>query len=221
MPESTGIYMAFFNDLFKSMEARRKRTTMLILGGGCLMLLIISVVMVIVGVIFNAVETSRVNDLYGETLASICQPVPPGQESVDNFPDASVPRGVLLLTSDTQRRHAWHSELPAQWRADNGDEVVLVGCVEVVQTVIETCEYLRNSVGGEEPFTVRIRREQHETTLVLVNPQTARRIDSLTITGSEPDACPEDDGEFNSGEISGSEVTWDDFAGWIETYVFE
>ena len=216
--------MNIINNLLDAMEARRRRqnrNAAIIFGGGCLVFVVLGIIIVIVGSILNAVETANVNNLYGETLASACQPVPAGSDSTDNLPDVATPRGLLLLESDTQRRHGWHSELPAQWRAENADEVVLIGCVEEERVLLETCEYLRDSARSDDAYTVRIRREQYRTTLVLLNAQTARRIDSQTLTGSEPEACPEDDGEFGSGEQRGDALAWADFAAWVETYVFE
>lgn len=213
----------FVNELLDKMDARRKRQerqAALIFGGGCLVLLVLGVVMVIVGSILDAVETANVKSTYGEDLASACRPVPAGSDSVDNLPDVPTPRGVLLLISDSQRRHAWHSSLPEQWRAENAEEVAIIGCVEELERELETCEYSRDSARADQAYTVRIRREQHEATIVLINPSTSRRIDSLTLSGSLPEPCPEDDGSMTSGEIQGSEVAWDDVAAWVETYIF-
>jgi hypothetical protein len=214
----------FLNNIFDAMEARRRREdriAAMIFGGGCLTFIILGMIIVIVTTILNTVETAKVNSAYGDAYASACQPVPSGNESVDNLTDAVPPRRILLLTSDTKRRHEWYSDLPEPWRAENEEEVDLIGCVADDQILLETCEYLRDSARADEAYTVSISREQNQTTLVLINPQTARRIDSLTIAGSEPDACPEDDGSLVSGEQRGEEVKWVDFASWLETYVFD
>lgn len=216
--------MKFISDLFDAMEARRRRenrAAALFFGGGCLIFIVLGIVIVIVTSIMNAVETAKVNDTYGEVYASACQPVPSGTDSTDNLPDAATPRQILLLTSDTQRRHAWQSDLPSQWRAESEDEVALIGCVNEERVLLETCEYQRDSAHEDEAYTVKIRREQYQITLVLINPQTARRIDTLSITGPEPDACPEDDGSLTTGEQRGEKVQWADVAGWVEGYVFD
>lgn len=215
--------MKIINDLFEAMEERRRRRNReaaLIFGGGCLILIILGIIIMIVGAIFNAVETANVNSLYGE-YANACQPMPAGADSADNMPDAVTPRKILLLGGDTQRRHSWHSQLPAQWQAENEDDVALIGCVEEEEILLETCEYIQNAGDPDQEFTVRIEREQYQTTVVLVNPQTARRIDSLTLTGSEPDPCPPDDEVTVSGDQRGEPIEWADFASWVETYVFD
>lgn len=199
---------------------RRDQRTALLLGGGCLVLLVLGVFTVIIGSIFSVVETANVVSAYGETYAQTCRSLPTGDTSLDNLPDGEPPRGVLLLTTQTQRRHAWHSDLPPQWRADDADQLSLIGCVTEEERVLETCNYQR-AVPGEEPFTISIDRVQYETTIVLVNPDTARRIDSMTVTGSIPEECPPDEDVNVSGTRSGTEVPWEAFAAWIEGYVFE
>lgn len=215
--------MQLFNRISEAMDARRRRQdrqAAVIFGVGCAFLIVVAIVFFIVGAIISAVETRTVMSTYGEAYANACQPVPAGQIAIENMPAAEAPRGVLLLAGDTTRRHGWHSELPTPWRAESEADVVLIGCVVETDLSIETCEYTR-PVPGEEPFTVRIEREQHEVTLVLINPQTGRRIDALTVTGTEPAPCPVDDGEFNSGTQSGEPVVWEAFAEWVEGYVFD
>lgn len=215
--------MKFITDLFESMEARRKReerAATIFFIGGIIAILILGVIVMIVINILNAVETANVNNIYGETYASTCQSMPAGQDSDSNLTDAAPPRQMLLLIANTQRRHPWHDDLPAQWRAETEDEVSLIGCVEEESILIETCEYSRDSARPGDTYTVRIKREQSQATVVLVNPTTARRIDSLTVTGAEPPPCPEDDGEFSSGEQRGEPLQWQDFAAWAENYIF-
>lgn len=223
-----GIYsMKLIGGLFDMMEARRRRENReaaMFLGCGCFGFLIIGIVMAIVVNVMNAVESGAVRDTYGTSYAEACQPTPSGNENQDNMPDTDSPRQVLLLVSDTQRRHEWHNDLPSQWQAEDEDEVVLVGCVEAEQITLETCEYEResSSTRGDGTFTVRVERIQYEATIVLINPDTGRRIDSLTITGDEPDDCPDDDEDVTvSRSEYGDEVEWDDFAEWIEEYVFD
>lgn len=205
------------------MEARRRRRNReaaIFIGGGCLIFLVLGAIIVIVGTIMNAVETANVKRIYGETYASTCQSVPEGAESIENLPTSGPPHRLLLLISDTQRRHGWHSDLPPQWQATNEEEVSLIGCVTEQSNLLETCEYWRDGEDSDTAYTVKIMREQYESTLVLVNAQTGRRIDSLTVTGSEPEPCPEDDGSLTSSMIHGAEVAWADFASWTETYIF-
>ena len=205
------------------MEARRRREdriALMIFGGGCLTFIVIGIIIAIVTGILNAVETANVKSAYGDVYASACQPVPAGNDSTTNLPDAVTPHRLLLLTGDTQRRHAWHSDLPAQWQAENEDQVAIIGCVTEEEIVLETCEYQRDSARSEEAYTVRLERQQYQATIVLINATTSRRIDTLTVTGSEPEPCPEDDGRLTSGEINGGVVSWADFASWAETYIF-
>lgn len=214
--------MKFINDIFEAMEARRKREereAAIVFGGGCLIFIIIGIVMVIVGTIMNAVETANVNSIYGETYARTCQGMPAGQDSASNLTDAPSPRQILLLTANTQRRHAWHNELPTQWQAETEDEVSLIGCVEDVPILLETCEYERDARDGDT-FTIRVERKQYETTVVLVNPNTARRIDSKTVLGAEPEVCPPDEDVSTSDTLYGESLTWDDFGSWVEGYIF-
>jgi len=213
----------FLGGIWNYMEARRRRRQMetaVFFGVGCSALLICGVIVVIVGSIMNAVEAGNVNRLYGD-YAQACQPVPGGDEDEDNMPDADTPRQLLLLTGGTQRRHTWHSELPAQWQAENEDEVVLVGCVEEEEVTVETCEYQRDSGEGDGYYTVTIELIQYEATITLINPDTGRVIDSRTEEGSDPDDCPDDDDVTVSSDEYGSEVEWDDFDSWIEDYVFD
>lgn len=206
-------------DMMEERRRRRNRETAVVFGVGCGAFLICGIVVIIVGSILNAIETGAVHSAYGSTYASACQPMPFGSDSLDNLNDGSSPRKVLLLTGGTQRRDAFHSELPKQWRAENEESVSLIACVEHEKTVIETCEYERSSNNGT--YTARIKREQHTTTIALVNPNSGRRIDSLEIIGAEPNKCPDDyDDAPTSRIISGGDVEWDKFASWIEGYVF-
>lgn len=214
--------MKIIGDLYKIYEARRRREearAAIFFGGGCLIFIVCGIIILIVTAISNTVESTTVRSTYGETYASACQPVPAGTDSMDNLPDAASPRAILLLIADTQRRHAWHSQLPAQWQAENEDDMTMIGCIEQEWVELETCEYERPTDEGS--YTVRIDREQEQLTIVLINPQTSRRIDSLTVSGTEPDACPDDDGKFGSGQRRGEEVQWDDVAAWIEGHVFD
>lgn len=214
--------MNFIGGIWNMLEARRRRRnieTAVIFGVGCGGFLICGIVAIIVGSIFNAVESGAVRSAYGETYATACDPMPSGNDSLDNMNEGEAPRQFLLLTGDTQRRDAFHSELPDQWRAESEDEVSLVGCVERIETVLETCEYQRSSDEGS--YTVSIDREQESATIVIVNPNTGRRIDALEVTGDEPDDCPDDEDVTSSSTLSGGDVEWDEFAGWIEEYVFE
>lgn len=216
--------MNFLGGIWNLMEARRRRRNMetaVFFGVGCTGLLICGVIAIIVGSIMNAVETGAVRSAYGAEIAESCQPMPSGNEDEDNMPDVESPRQLILLTADTQRRHAWHNELPSQWQAENQDEVALVGCVEIVDTTIETCEYQRPAADGDGSFTIRVERQQQEATLVLINPETGRRIDSLRITGEKPDDCPDNEDVTGSREQAGDDVAWDEFASWVEEYVFE
>ncbi|MGB7338871.1 MAG: hypothetical protein WBC91_08275 [Phototrophicaceae bacterium] len=216
--------MNFLGGLWNLMEARRRRRNMetaVVFGIGCGAFLICGIIAVIVGSIMNAVETGAVRSAYGADNAAACQSMPSGRDDKDNMPDADSPRQILLLQANTQRRDAWHSELPAQWQAENEAEVALIGCVEQEEITLETCEYNRTAADGDGSFTVRVELKQYQTTLVLINPETSRRIDSLTVTGSEPDECPDSDDVTVSGDQFGDAVEWDDFASWIETYVFE
>jgi len=215
--------MNIIGGIWDMMEERRRRRNMetaVVFGIGCGAFLICGIVAIIVGSILNAVETGAVHSAYGSTYASACQPMPSGSDSLDNLNEGSSPRQVLLLTGDTERRDDFHSELPNQWRAENEDAVSLIACVEREKTVVETCEYERPSNNGS--YTARIKREQHTTTIALVNPNTGRRIDSLEIIGTEPDKCPDNYDDVPTGRtLSGGDVEWDEFASWLEGYVFE
>ncbi|MEM9953304.1 MAG: hypothetical protein AAF846_16985 [Chloroflexota bacterium] len=213
--------MRFIGGIFEWMEMRRRRRNMetaVIFGIGCGGMLICGIIMVIVGSIINAVETGTVRATYGEYAGS-CQSMPVGKGDEANILDAETPRQILLLTASTQRRHTWHSDLPAQWQAENEAEVSLIGCVEEEEILLETCEYQQESPEGF--FTVRVERQQNQVTIALIHPDTARVIDSLTVLGSEPDDCPDDEEVTASSDQTGSEVEWDDFAEWIESYVFD
>lgn len=216
--------MNMIRNLFGAMEARRKTENRFFVGIfaiACLGLTVLGLCIVIVSSILNAVETSSVNQIYGETYARSCEPVPTGRETIDNMPELEPAHKLLILISDSQRRHSWHAELPRQWRADTVEEVVLIACIEEELLLLETCEYLRDSARSEDAYTVRIRRQQYQTRLIILNAHTAQRIDSRTVTGSEPPECPEDDGRIGSGERRGEPVEWADFAPWVERYVFE
>lgn len=216
--------MDFISGVFGYFEARRRRQNIIaamVFGSCCIIFMVIALVMAIVSSIANGVESGNVRNLYGDTYASACDPVPAGNEDEDNLPDVDSPRAVLLLISDTQRRHGWHSELPAQWQAENEEAVAVIGCVEEERITLETCEYERDSSRGGGTFTIRVERQQYEATITLINGETGRIIDSRTIDGSKPDDCPDDDDVSVSGTERGDEVEWEDFAGWLEGYVFD
>jgi hypothetical protein len=197
----------------------RASARILMIGIGVMALFIVG--MGAVMAVFNAAESSAVNDLYGETIASSCQPVPVGSTSTDYLPPTGPPRPLVLLIADSQRRHAWHSDLSTQWRAENESAVVLVGCVEEDYVELETCSYTREAERGGDTFTVRIVREQHTATVTLINPADGRRVDALTLNGPEPSPCPADTGDLSSGRERGPDLTWADFAVWAEGYVLD
>jgi len=200
-------------------EQRDSRRGAFVLLVGCGAVALFILVMGIGLAIFNAVESSAVNDLYGETIASSCQPVPVGSMSTDYLPQVEPPRLLVLFTAGSQRRHAWHNSLTTQWKAEDEASVALVGCVAEDYIELETCRYTRIPERGGEPYTVRIIREQHTATITLVNPTDGRRIDELTLTGSEPAPCPPDTDDLTSGRQRGEDLTWADFALWAEDYV--
>lgn len=179
---------------------------------------------VVIGVIqavLNAVETAAVNDLYGETIASTCQPVPAGSTSTDFLPQTDAPRQLVLFEAGSQRRHDWHDSLTAQWQAVDEAEVAMVGCVEEDYIELETCSYTREAARGSDTFSVRITREQHTATITLINLVDGRRIDALTLNGPEPILCPPDTDDLNSGTERGDDLTWADFAVWAEGYILD
>lgn len=191
----------------------------LLIGLGAFVLF--TIVIGIVLAVFDAVESSAVNNLYGETVASSCQPVPVGSTSTDYLPQLDPPRQLVLLTAGSQRRHAWHNDLTTQWKAEDEASVALVGCVAEDYIELETCSYTRESVRGGETFSVRITREQHTATITLINPTDGRRIDELTLTGSEPDPCPPNTEDITSGRQRGDDLIWADFALWVEGYILD
>lgn len=197
----------------------RQGAFILLIGFGAVALFIF--VMGAALAVFNAVESSAVNDLYGETIASSCQPVPVGSMSTDYLPQTGPPRPLVLFTAGSQRRHAWHASLTTQWQAEDEDAVVLVGCVAEDYIELETCRYTREAERGGDTYSLRITREQHTATVTLVNPQDGRRIDELTLTGSEPAPCPPDTEDLTSGRQRGTDLTWADFAVWAENYVLD
>ena len=217
--------MNIFNRISDYMEEQRRRENReaaIILGGGCLVFIVVGIVFAVFALIFNTVETANVNNIYGETIAQSCQPVPIGEASIAHVPDSPEPRQIVLLIADAQRRHAWHTQLQPQWQAEDEAEAVLVGCVETESTVLETCQYARASTRGDGNYTISIDRRQFETSLTIINPITGRRIASDTVQGSIPDDCPEDDDTLSSGmTIDGSRVELDDFSGLLEQHIFD
>lgn len=201
-------------------ERREDRASgrVLLIGVGVVALFIVA--MGVVLAVFNAVESSAVTDRYGATVATSCQPVPTGTTSRDYLPEAGPPRPLVLLTANSQRRHAWHASLTSQWQAADEAAVVLVGCVAEDYTELETCRYTREAERGDT-FTVRVTREQHTATVTLVNPATGRRVDALTLTGPAPAPCPPDTDDLLSGTERGADLTWADFAVWAEGYVLD
>jgi hypothetical protein len=198
----------------------RQGLRIMLIGAGAFVLFIIGMGAVLA--VFDAVESSAVNDLYGETIARSCQPVPVGSMSIDHLPQAAPPRPLVLFTADSQRRHAWHDRLSTQWKAEDEASVVLVGCVAEDYVELETCRYTRTAAGGSETYSVRVIREQHTATVTLVNPADGRRIDALTLTGPEPAPCSSPDTEDSVPDrVRGTDLTWADFAVWVESYVLE
>jgi uncharacterized membrane protein len=183
-------------------------------------IIVLGIILIIVGAILSAVEEANVVNQYGEGIASLCQPVPVGSGSLENRPQDANSYRILLLDAGSKRRHDWFSDLPATWRAEDEDAVAFVGCVEEERETIETCEYERPSARSGT-FTVRIEREQYTTTLVLLNAESGRRIDSLTVEGAVPPECPDDDDSVTtSSKIAGEKPALDDFADWLEPFIF-
>lgn len=200
-------------------EVRRQRRSYTVLFGGIAAFFACAVIAGIIGFVMVAVEESSVTSAYGEEIASLCNPMPIGTTSLDHLPEGDTPQRLVLFRADSRQRHPWQQELPGTWRADSQEEVGLVGCVEETEEVVETCEYLRPTDEGS--YTVRIERIQYFATLILVNPQTGRPIDSLTLEGEMPDACPPDSDDLTSAQkVEGAEIQFDGVTSWLESYVF-
>ncbi|MCA9914888.1 MAG: hypothetical protein KC496_16155 [Anaerolineae bacterium] len=200
-------------------EMRRQRRSYTILFGGIAAFFACAVIAGIVGFIMVAVEERNVTSAYGDQIASLCDPMPIGSTSLEYLPEGDAPQRLVLFRADSRQRHSWQQELPGTWRADSQEDVGLVGCVEETEEVLETCEYQRPSDEGS--YTVRVERVQHFTTLILVNPQTGRPIDSLTLQGEMPDSCPPDSEGLNSSQkIEGTDIPFEAAVPWLEAYVF-
>lgn len=179
-------------------------------------------VMTLIGLVFAAADAQLLRSTYGDTVAALCDPAPLGTDDLANLPEAAGTRPALLLRTGSQQRHAWNRQLPITWRAETGDDLALVGCVESIETTLETCPYRRISSARNEDFTIRLDRVQHSLNLILVNATTGRRIDSLLLEGGLPEPCPPDSDEItSSGDIDGSEIPFEDVAAWLEPYIFE
>jgi len=198
--------------------------------GGCKMIMgfaigmfVVSIVMVIIGTVMTFVEENTVVSTYGEQLATVCNPMPIGEDSLDNMPqDEATPLGLLILIANTRQRHDWFQDVPALWRAESQDTVDLAACVEEEKVTLETCEYERASTRGNGSYTIDIKRVQHSATVVAINPMTGRRIASMTIDGKEPDACPPDTDDITvSKTLDGEKPTFSEIATWIESLVFD
>jgi len=207
-------------DAVTEYQVRRQQRGCAFLIGGAAIFAVCAVIMVIVGFIISVVEEGNVVSAYGDEIAALCSPMPIGTVSLDNAPDGEFPRELVLFRAGTRQRHAWHGDLPAAWRAESQEEVGLVGCVEQEEEVVETCEYQRpDPEGGTYP--VRMDRIQYVTTVTLVNPETGRPIEALTVEGSAPEACPEYSDDLNTSvDIEGSEVEFEEFTSWLEPFVF-
>ena len=59
------------------------------LFGGGLMLVVFTFIEAGVTTILNAVETSSLQSIYGDTYVSACEPVPSGKTAVSNAPDVA------------------------------------------------------------------------------------------------------------------------------------
>jgi hypothetical protein len=196
--------------------------------GGCKFLiigtsvvLVLGIVMMIIGAIMAIVEENTVVSTYGEQYANLCSPMPAGNDSLDNTPQGETPLKLFVLMANTRQRHAWFQDVPTLWRAESQTEVGLGACIEEEKVTLETCSYERASSRGDGSYHINIDRVQYNATVVLINPTTGRRIDSLTLTGAEPDACPADNPELKSSQtVSGEKLTFDDIATWIEPFVF-
>ena len=182
---------------------------------------VLGVVMMIIGAILAWIEERNVVSTYGDQIASLCDPVPAGTDSLDNAPQGDAPFQLLLLRAGTGQRHSWFEDVSEVWRAEAEADVDLVACVEEVKETIETCEYIRAASRGEGTFTIRLERVQNKTTITLLNPDSGRRIDQLELEGTLPDPCPEDNPEITtSGTIDGGALSFADMAVWVEPFVF-
>ncbi len=201
-------------------ERRDSRAGLRVLMIGFTAFVAFATVIGIITAIANTVESAAVADRYGDPIASACQPVPVGSLSADNLPNAEPPRQLVLFIADKQRRHAWHADLSTQWRAEDGESVAIIGCVDEDYIELEECTYTREAERNDT-YTVRVTREQHTATVTLINPVDGRRIDEITLTGPEPGPCPPDEAVTTSGRERGDDLTWADFGVWAEGYVLD
>lgn len=76
------------------------------------------------------------------------------------------------------------NEYPAGWYPTDVQDTELIACIENTSwESIETCEYFGTSIST-------IARLQHKMVITVKIAQTAEIIDTITITGGLPDACP-------------------------------
>jgi len=117
----------------------------------------------------------------------------------------------VVLISSSGEIHGWTDDIPTEWKPTSVEETELVICVgEEEEKIIEVCEYYGPS----------ITRYQHYVEVELREARTGKLVANTILYGSMPRHCKQSE-SYSVTRLYGSDVSFDQVTGWVETYVIQ
>ena len=146
---------------------------------------------------------------YGE-VSSLCVNLPSEAQKGDLTSITGTPK-VLMLVRGRKILHEWQDRLPQKWRAQPGDAVDLVVCIDNERT----CEEVVERVCDYEPYG-RVTLYRQDYRVIVLDSTTGQVVGSVTLEG-HPDHCPYI--IEHSMKLHGDRPSYAEFQNWLEDHV--
>lgn len=153
-----------------------------------MMLLVGTIVIVVIGNIIGNAEEAKApaSEIFGHEITSLCD-APEDVEMSGVLPaEDDYPRKLALLDGDNFSE--FQEQLPAEWFAENVDELDIVICVDTEQITLQECEYQAEDNSDEQAI---LYRTNAIATLYAFTPG-GSLFDIIKVEGDAPHRCPYD-----------------------------
>jgi len=152
-------------------------------------------------------------DVVAEVVASVCL----GEALVDSaeYDPYDGDAHPTIILDENGEVHSWTYKLPVDWFPYTSEMLELVVCLgDEVKKDIQVCEYSYVGSGADAPS---ITRYQYLQDAALHAAYTGNMIDSTTLSGPLPDACPQT--IFSSmTSITGDNIGISELATWLQNF---
>jgi hypothetical protein len=120
-----------------------------------------------------------------------------------------------VILDDDGNVHSWTYDLAVDWLPYTPEQLELVVCLgDLEKNKIQKCDYVNEIT---RVYLFSITRYRYERDVALYSSYTGYRINSTTLRGSYPDACPARASSWQS-QITGSSIEVSDMATWLSSY---